>query len=288
MKVRILPLLCCCIILRADPGLAQSTDQCSFQTIAFPLAQTTDASGINDQGAIVGTYEESARAGDAKGFLLFGGKFTSFNFPGAFRTFASDINNQSQIVGSYSDALLRSHGFLVHSGGFQTIDFPGAQDTVVTGISNKGDIVGWVDVENNNQVRGFLLHAGHFSPFSFPGAFVTHPGDINIHGVIVGSYQVALTGVPTHGFMVKNGTFTPIDVPGALDTFPTKVSDTGVIVGTYVTSDGGFFGFALVNDTFTTINDPNDGGDKRTSVNGINNHKQIVGQIGRASCRERV
>jgi len=108
-------------------GLAQeasSAGTCSFQDLKLQ-AFSSAASGINDIGAVVGSFSTGLRT-SSQAFLLFNGKVTPFTFPGSVSTGAFDINNHAQIVGSYSDRSGRNHGFFVQSGGFQTIDVSGA------------------------------------------------------------------------------------------------------------------------------------------------------------------
>lgn len=51
-----------------------------FTTIHFPDASSTQTWGVNPCGAIVGFY---SGYGITRGFLLSGGRFTTFDFPGA-------------------------------------------------------------------------------------------------------------------------------------------------------------------------------------------------------------
>ena len=98
---------------------AGASAQCKYTTINIPGAFTSSATGINDQGAIVGVFNTSTT--DFRGFLLFQGKFTHFNFPGAVNTTANDINNHGHIVGSYLGFSSGEHGFVVHNGVFHSI-----------------------------------------------------------------------------------------------------------------------------------------------------------------------
>ena len=52
-----------------------------FSSIAFPLATSTTAFGINDAGDIAGSYTDAA--GNQHGFALAGGAFTSVDVAGA-------------------------------------------------------------------------------------------------------------------------------------------------------------------------------------------------------------
>jgi probable HAF family extracellular repeat protein len=80
------------------------------QSIDFPGAVGTLASGINDAGAVVGRYTDSS--GTNHGFLWQGGSFTTRDVPGALSTQVIGINNTGDIVGGYADSSGRAHGFV--------------------------------------------------------------------------------------------------------------------------------------------------------------------------------
>ncbi|MGZ4867819.1 MAG: DUF3466 family protein [Candidatus Angelobacter sp.] len=257
---------------------ASSVGTCSFQDLNLQ-AFSSAATGINDVGAVVGSFSTGLRTSAAHGFLLYQGRFTPFSFPGSASTRASDINNHAQIVGGYSDRAARNHGFFVHSGGFQTIDVPGAVNgTFPNGINNTGDIVGRF-VDSSGRERSFLLHRGKFTFFRFPGSVSTEATSININSVIVGTYRNTLVGAGIHGFMVRNGAFTTLDFPGAVNTFLAKVNDLGEIVGSYQNNDFITHGFVMAHGKFTTIDKPAEAPDTQTNILGVNNRSRIVGSF---------
>src|SRR6188472_4285839 len=73
-------------------------DGTTFTSIDFPGAFSTNASGINDRGDIVGSYQDANFV--FHGFLYDGRHYITINFPGASSTFASGINDRGDIVGS--------------------------------------------------------------------------------------------------------------------------------------------------------------------------------------------
>jgi uncharacterized membrane protein len=175
-------------------GLAASA-QCKFTTLTIPGSTSDTATGVNDQGAIVGGVLDS---NGAHAFLLFQGKVTKFRFPGSTGSEASDINNFSQIVGDYFNSS-GQHGFVVKNGAFHSISAPGIAggQTAARGINDFGVIVG-LAAEN-----GFRLQNGVFTTIRFPGSSRTAALGINNSGTIVGTYGDA-TGF-NHGFILKNG-----------------------------------------------------------------------------------
>ena len=67
-----------------------------FSTIAYPQASETVASGINNNGEIVGTYD------GASGFIYTNGSYSNIMPPpGSFSFQVNGVNNEGQIVGSY-------------------------------------------------------------------------------------------------------------------------------------------------------------------------------------------
>jgi len=139
---------------------AAFSQSCTFRTVPVPTQGVSNATGINDGGAIVGNFFVNARS---EGFLLYRGKFTTFKFPGSDETTPHDINNHAQIVGDYLEANHAQHGFIVHSGGFTAINVPGQPRTVAMGVNDLGDVVGLdaaVDLEPDvAPARGDALPA---------------------------------------------------------------------------------------------------------------------------------
>ena len=82
------------VVLLGGYGFQLSDDN----TIDFPDAARTFASGINEDGDIVGDYRDAS--GNDHGFLLsdHDGTFTTIDFPGAAHTVAIGINEDEDIV----------------------------------------------------------------------------------------------------------------------------------------------------------------------------------------------
>jgi probable HAF family extracellular repeat protein len=277
-KIVCLLLSVCFIAATATTAFAQS-GKCSFQQLNFPPPATNGTPvALNDLGGILGQFTDSA--GQARGFLLFQGKLTTFNFPGAFETIASDLSRNGIIVGSFDNGGDTTHPFMVHDGGFHEITLPGFPNTFATaqGVNANGDVVG--TIANGLPLGiGYLLHKGKLTIISFPGAKGgTMATSINDEGVIVGNYAPDSTGV-FHGFMWKNGVFSnigPPDTAGAV--IVNKISNSGVVVGSYVTLRDGellFDGFAFKDGTYTKILVPNE---RQTLIQGVNKFGNVVGQ----------
>jgi probable HAF family extracellular repeat protein len=135
-------------------------------TVDVPGASATGAFGINNRGAVVGTYEDSR--GKGHGFLLRRGMVTPIDPPDANQDAifgniaASDINDQGEIVGFYPDARGTFHGFLYHKGQFTELDPPQAAGnrngfgaSAPFGINNRGQVVGQY-VDADGVLHGYL------------------------------------------------------------------------------------------------------------------------------------
>jgi probable HAF family extracellular repeat protein len=236
----------------AGPAMAEPTY--IYTPIEPPGAVFSHALGINNQGQIVGQYQDAG--GRFHGFLLSGGNYTTLDVPnsGIYTNAANGINASGQIVGSFESGG-GAHGYLLSGGTYTTLDVPGANATLANGINLSGQIVGAF----SSAQHGFLLSGGSYTPLDVPGASLTQAYGINNSGQVVGLYVTPDT--KNHGFLLSGGVYSTIDAVGAAN----GINNLGEIVGD----------FGLLNGSvFTTILFPGSG---RTSASGINDLGQIVG-----------
>ena len=118
----------------------------SFSTFTYidsllPSNINSQATGINDGGAVVGFFEDAS--GAFEGSRDAGGVVATVDVPGALSTKALGINDLGEIVGEYTDAGGVKHGSLDDAGAFTLIDFPGSAGTSVYGVNDLGQIVGY-------------------------------------------------------------------------------------------------------------------------------------------------
>jgi hypothetical protein len=76
-------------------------------TFAYPGAAYTTVGGLNDNGAISGSYS----GGDTWSGFVYNDTYTTVNPPNAVSTFLSQINNNNWLVGYYVDAQGQIHAF---------------------------------------------------------------------------------------------------------------------------------------------------------------------------------
>ena len=193
----------------------------------FPDVQGSWLGGINDVGAIVGTYFDSNFV--EHGFLRTpDGKYVQIDVPvnglgQPQATEAADINLWGEIIGDWYDENGVQHGFLRKTDGtYIEFDAPGAGDnstgwhTYPSQINIWGTIVGWYLDEN--MVIGAFVRApdGKFTTYEGPGAG-TDPGNgsqavaINDWGLISGNTNKG----PTDPAYVRklNGNFIEFGCP---------------------------------------------------------------------------
>jgi probable HAF family extracellular repeat protein len=231
-----------------------------FTSLSFPGARTTEASGINIHGQVVGSWQDSV-TGLGHGFVLSDGVYRSFDVPGARGTYPQDINDDGRIVGAYDlpsqegRVCCETHGFLLMPDGrLLTVTFPGVPGLPVTwlaGINNAGQIVGGYSefdetIADTRGVHGFLFDDDEFTQIDFPVPMprvhkpVTFATDINDKGDIVGGYNDDDEFETRRGYVLRDGAFNKFDVPRSATTDLFGVNNAGEIVGEYQDSTGLF------------------------------------------------
>jgi probable HAF family extracellular repeat protein len=119
-------------------------------TFGVPAIANSQATGINDDGTVVGFTLRTATT--SSGFVLRDDTLKLLNVPGSTFTQALGENNRGQVVGFSNDAKGNPHGFMYQAGRFRTVDVPGATSTTINGINDRGRIVGFFTDANGNTV----------------------------------------------------------------------------------------------------------------------------------------
>jgi hypothetical protein len=106
----------------------------SFDELDFPKSVGTAPAAINDNGFIVGNYNNN---GTIIGFIFHNGEWASLSYPDPNTTDTSlvGISKAGVIVGQFELHDLSTGGFIYENGAFKRLDG-------VTGISQDGTIVG--------------------------------------------------------------------------------------------------------------------------------------------------
>jgi probable HAF family extracellular repeat protein len=191
--------------------------------------QPAQASKINDQGAVVGTYYPTQQSPET-GFIWFNGKVTALNGPeGANGTAAHGINNSGEVVGWYDSGDAVQKGFIYRNGAYTTFYHSGWNFMQAEGVNKQGVIVGSY-LDNSNIMHGFLYANGKFTTLDFPGASNTDALGINDSGEIVGWY-VPSGQASSQGFIYVNGEYSELEVNGQPSISINAVNNKGDIYG---------------------------------------------------------
>ena len=101
----------------------------TFTPLAVPLPGVTQTTpeGVNDQGHVVGTYQQGSLV---KGFYYDGSAYSDVHVGDCVQVLSYGLNNAEEIVGTCQDANGHYHGFfLAPDGSFALYDAPGASAT---------------------------------------------------------------------------------------------------------------------------------------------------------------
>jgi probable HAF family extracellular repeat protein len=196
-----------------------------YTTISVPGSTQTWATGINDQGQIVGSYNTGH---GFNGFLYSNGIYTKISVPSApDDTYVYGINNSRQIVGTYNTGSTGMFGFIYDKGTFTTLSdplaAPAVPQTAASGINNSGQVVGGFRSADGTADYGFLYSNGTYTTLSAPGASYTFAPGINDRHQIVGS-------AGNSSFLYSDGNYTAFSYPG-LGTQALGINNSEHIVG---------------------------------------------------------
>jgi hypothetical protein len=122
----------------------------SFVALDFPGGQGTFASGLNDNGMIVG-------GSGMHGFIYYKGQWATLDFPNAVMTTLVDISNAGVIIGNAElPNQFTTTGFLYRNGVFKIISVPNVRTTEVTAISSKSGLITGDTRDFNGNPQGFI------------------------------------------------------------------------------------------------------------------------------------
>jgi hypothetical protein len=287
---------CCGAVSSAQAGYSFTTINSTGGDGDF-----TQLLGINNAGTIAGYFGDGTVVPN-NGFTIappYGSaNFTSENFTSggvtAAQTQVVGINNTGATVGFYVDADGNNHGFIFTGGTYYTVDNPlsgtGPSVNQLLGINDSdlaaGFYVNGVGVSEGELVNLSTPSSPGFLPVTVPSAYnptSTVATGVNNSDVISGFFANGETG-NTEGFLLSGDTFIPLNFGNDTSTMALGLNNEDQVVGSYVDAEGNTDGFVYnwVTDALTTINDPNANGNtpfgvEGTTVNGINDHGQLVG-----------
>jgi hypothetical protein len=206
----------------------------NYTTIHIPYAQfgfsapafeTVAATGINDAGQIVGTFE-----GIQSGGVVYNGSFL-MNANGSFRaldlsnnTYVYSISNNGYILASYippgtgfrpaQDIVMNTSGQILTT----VTNVPSANGygpAELSSINSQGEIVGSYDA----TYGAFMLNMSNQQLVDLPTPSFCRPGDISDQGVIAGACNFAPgspSGYTNVGFVLTPSAESGVPEPGSL------------------------------------------------------------------------
>ena len=151
-------------ISRSTAGLQHAyirQENGDFQVLGDLKLPSSQATGIDDDGDVVGFEQSSPSATTAEGFLRTRDGVKVLQFLGSTFTQALGVNNRGEVVGSYTDANGNMHGFRYRDRQYTAIDVPGGMNTVINGVNDDGWVVGFfMDPNQNNNTIGVVGQPG--------------------------------------------------------------------------------------------------------------------------------
>lgn len=167
----------------------------TFTDIPGPSgALFSEATGINDNGDIVGDYFSLAN-GNFHGFILKGGVYQDLAVAGANNTFGGGINITNEVTLWWSDASNYSQSVLYNGSTYTTINVPGAANSIALGINKTGQIA-YVVSDPYGVTHAALKKGNVYSIIDFPKGTNTNAGGINDSGQFVGSFIPSTQTLP--------------------------------------------------------------------------------------------
>jgi len=257
-------------------GIAASALADTYTTIDFPGAISTDLSGINSSGVMVGSYTDSA--GASHGFKFDGDSFTAIDYPGATLTATFSVNPRGDVAGYFQDAESQWHGFVLSDDHYFVQNYPGATTgTFTLGISANGALVGEFKTGQTFGQLGYawMLRNGQYAQLAPPGSVHAFATAINPQGDVVGRL-IDAAGQQLGWKLDKKGTYSILQVPQASLTNARGINPKGEVVGVY-RANGVNHGFVVGQGdltNFTAIDFP---AATSTRALGINACGDIVG-----------
>lgn len=250
----------------------------TYTSIDVPGAISTDASGINSSGEIVGTYTDASNI--VHGFRLDRGAFVAIDYPGASNTTAISINDRGDVAGFFLDSSSHWHGFVLSDGQFFVQDYPGATTgTFTLGIGANGTLVGEFKTGQAFGVLGFawIMRHGQYTQLIPPGSASAFATSVNSRGDVVGRL-IDTSGGQTAWKLDNDGAYHVFQFPGATLTNARNINSKGEVVGVYRTDVN--HGFVLPPNDFSSFVTVDFSGAVATRALGINSCGDIVGTYG--------
>ena len=178
-----------------DHSFVYDTKTGNFQILNAPGASSTEATGVDNSGEVVGYATAQGEAYSTFGFTEMGGSYTLVVDPFAngflAQTFARAINDIGTVVGYYTSTT-GDHGFVESDGVYTTLDDPDSDGgaTYAMGINDSGTIAGYF-IDDKGLMNGFVEYNGVYTTIDVSRSlgFETQIFGINNSGQLLGAYE---------------------------------------------------------------------------------------------------
>jgi uncharacterized membrane protein len=221
------------------PGAASAAGY-AYQSLFVEGAVSTSATGINEAGAVVGSYQlERGRDLLVRPFSYQDGVYTVYPAKEPATYSFDDVNDSRAVVANVGHRDFTSEAFYVAPGGKRTLlAVPGAISTQAYALSDNGLVAGSYLHDLNElgiaRTTAFVWQAqAGYRHFDVPGAAgLTIAWGVNRAGTVVGVYADA--DLVYHGFVrTRSGQVRTLDYPGSPYTQLMGINERGEIVGFY-------------------------------------------------------
>ncbi|MBV8066360.1 MAG: hypothetical protein JO113_00175 [Candidatus Eremiobacteraeota bacterium] len=272
---------------KARPNTQPTGIQFKYETIDDGASTTSNLSGVNQLGKIVGTYGTGTASDPYGGFTSRSpySRLDALNYPQAAGTIAEGVSSNKIVVGAVvSPSSLRgTWGFVWDAGAWTLVkdrEDGGGKDSVteLTAINDSGLATGYYVNPSTHQPSPveFNLLSNQFINLDPDSGVKQVATGINGKGDIVG-YETG-SGGKYLGWFYRTGSYFTIAHAGD-DTQLWGINWQDELVGSYKDKSGVTHGFILTDPTgsqqWQFIDEPNAAG--TTVVTDINNHNEITG-----------
>ena len=242
----------------------------------------TDATALNDHGAVAGTYRNPGT--DVVHAFRFSnrGLIDDLGTLGGSRSFGQGVNNSGEIVGSSQLAGdLVVHAFVSKDGVMSDLGTLGG-DSMAFGINRSGEVCGSAVTADHNY-HAFLYSQGNMMDLGTLGGTSSFGEGLNRFGKVTGAAYLPGDSI-YHAFLYENGSMTDL---GSLADFSHgyAVNDKGQVAGeTFVPNGIGAHAFLFTNGSMIDLGTF---GGTISEGFGINNAGHVVGTANIANDQDR-
>lgn len=230
-----------------------------YTSIDYPGALATQVKGVNNSGALVGSYSESVDVGDPDsrlhGFIFSKGEFRNIDQSDTVGTHPQAITESGTVagfIGNYDQRCCASThitGYVTEHEETTFLEHKGLNMFVTDG-NDRGDVVGFSH-NGSGQGPGFIWNNGEITEVDAQPGGSTYLLATSEPPVVIGGQ-----GGGGH-FSYRRGEIESLTFPESMSNVAVRgMNNRGDLVGAYTKANGAFSGFLLRQGVVTDINVP--------------------------------